>query len=56
MMNKTCGVHRQLRLSRALVCIFENYQQEDGSILIPEKLIPYAGFNVIKRGTTNSTQ
>lgn len=26
---------------RAICCILENYQQEDGSILIPEVLIPY---------------
>jgi seryl-tRNA synthetase len=30
-------------LSRALVAILENYQQPDGSILIPEKLVPYMG-------------
>ncbi len=36
-----------MALSRALVCIFENFQQEDGSILIPRKLIPYTGFDRI---------
>ena len=36
-----------MALSRALVCIFENYQQEDGSILIPKNLIPYTGFDKI---------
>jgi seryl-tRNA synthetase len=36
-----------MAFSRALICIFENFQQEDGSILIPEKLIPYTGFDRI---------
>ena len=36
-----------MALSRALICILENYQQEDGSILIPEKLVPYTGFSKI---------
>jgi seryl-tRNA synthetase len=34
---------------RAICCILENYQQEDGSILIPKVLIPYMnGKTVIK--------
>lgn len=36
-----------MALSRAMVALLENFQQEDGSILIPEKLIPYTGFNKI---------
>jgi seryl-tRNA synthetase len=32
---------------RALLSILENYQQEDGSILIPEVLRPYCGFDKI---------
>jgi seryl-tRNA synthetase len=32
---------------RALIALLENNQQEDGSILIPEKLIPYTGFSEI---------
>jgi seryl-tRNA synthetase len=32
---------------RALLSILENYQQEDGSILIPKVLIPYCGFDKI---------
>lgn len=35
-------------LARALICILENYQQEDGSIKVPEVLIPYTGFDTIK--------
>ena len=37
-------------LSRAPVAIMENYQQSDGSIRIPEVLVPYLGFGVIKPG------
>ncbi|HCW04190.1 MAG TPA: serine--tRNA ligase [Clostridium sp.] len=32
-----------LAVGRTLAAILENYQQEDGSVLIPEKLIPYMG-------------
>jgi seryl-tRNA synthetase len=32
-----------LALSRTMVAILENYQQEDGTILIPEVLKPYMG-------------
>ena len=31
-----------------LVAILENYQQEDGSIRIPEALVPYFGGETIK--------
>jgi len=33
--------------SRALVAIFENYQQADGSVLVPEVLRPLCGFDRI---------
>ena len=36
-------------VSRAIISIMENFQQEDGSIKIPEKLVPYTGFSVIKK-------
>ncbi len=36
-------------VSRAIIAIMENFQQEDGSIRIPKNLIPYTGFEVIKR-------
>jgi seryl-tRNA synthetase len=32
-----------LPLGRSLVAIYENYQQEDGSIVIPKVLQPYMG-------------
>ena len=37
-----------LALPRVLIAIMENYQQADGSILIPEVLQPYVGEKVIK--------
>ena len=30
-----------LAIGRTLIAIMENYQQKDGSIIIPEKLRPY---------------
>ena len=36
-------------VSRALVAILENFQNEDGSVTIPEVLRPICGFDVIKR-------
>lgn len=32
---------------RVLCAIMENFQQEDGSVIVPEVLRPYAGFDVI---------
>ena len=32
-----------LAISRALIALLEIYQQEDGSVLLPEALIPYVG-------------
>lgn len=34
--------------SRALVSLLENGQQEDGSVRIPNALVPYCGFDVIR--------
>jgi seryl-tRNA synthetase len=34
-------------ISRALVALFENHQQADGSVLVPKALRPYAGFDRI---------
>ncbi len=34
--------------SRAIIAILENHQKEDGSVRIPEKLVPYTGFTEIK--------
>jgi len=30
-------------VGRTLVAILENFQQQDGSVIIPEKLRPYMG-------------
>ena len=39
-----------LAVGRTLVAIMENYQQEDGSFLIPKALVPYmGGIDVIKK-------
>ncbi|XUX00948.1 MAG: serine--tRNA ligase [Dehalogenimonas sp.] len=37
-----------LALPRVLIAVIENYQQADGSIMIPEALWPYMGTNVLK--------
>jgi seryl-tRNA synthetase len=36
-------------ISRALIAILENYQQEDGSVKVPEVLQPLVGKDLIKR-------
>jgi seryl-tRNA synthetase len=39
-----------LAVGRTLVAVLENYQQEDGSIAVPEALKPYMGkIEVIRR-------
>jgi seryl-tRNA synthetase len=42
-LNNTC-----VATSRALVAIVENYQQKDGSIKVPKKLVKYLGKKVLK--------
>ena len=37
-----------IAISRALVALFELYQQADGSIVVPEALRPFAGIDIIK--------
>ena len=36
-----------LAIPRVMIAIMENYQEEDGSIVVPEVLRPYTGFDVI---------
>jgi len=36
-------------VSRAIIAIMENFQQENGSIKIPKNLVPYTGFDIIKK-------
>lgn len=38
-----------IAISRGLLAVMENYQQKDGSIVVPEVLRPYTGFDVISR-------
>ena len=35
-------------IGRTLIAIIENYQQEDGSVRVPDVLVPYVGKEVIK--------
>ena len=37
-----------LALPRVIIAILENYQQADGSVVVPEVLRPYTGFDVIE--------
>lgn len=37
-----------LAIGRTVVAILENYQQKDGSVIIPEALRPYMGIDIIK--------
>ena len=43
-----------LALPRVIIAILENYQQADGSVVIPEALRGYTGFEVIESGVDNS--
>jgi seryl-tRNA synthetase len=40
-----------LAVGRTLIAILENFQQADGSVVIPEPLRPYMGMDVIKQGS-----
>ncbi|MCQ2397844.1 MAG: serine--tRNA ligase [Sphaerochaetaceae bacterium] len=50
--NGTAYVHMlngtAVAVSRAMVAILENFQQEDGSVRIPQVLVPYMGISEIK--------
>ena len=37
-----------LALPRVIIAILENYQQADGSVIVPEVLRPYTGFDIIE--------
>ncbi len=36
-----------IAVSRAIIALLENYQRSDGSVLVPENLVPYTGFDTI---------
>jgi seryl-tRNA synthetase len=38
-----------IAISRAFVALLENFQQEDGSVRIPRTLVPYLGFDIIRK-------
>jgi seryl-tRNA synthetase len=38
---------------RILIAILENFQQKDGSIKVPEVLVPFCGFEMIKAKKQN---
>jgi len=38
-----------IAVSRAIIAILENFQQADGSVKIPKALVPYCGFDTIKK-------
>ena len=38
-----------LATSRLMVALLEIYQTDEGSVMVPEPLRPYTGFNIIKR-------
>ncbi|MDR1388384.1 MAG: serine--tRNA ligase [Treponema sp.] len=39
-------------VSRAIIAILENFQQADGTVKIPAALVPYCGFEIIKKKKT----
>ena len=39
-----------LAVGRTLAAVLENYQQEDGSVVVPEALRPYLGIDIIDQG------
>jgi seryl-tRNA synthetase len=38
-----------IAVSRGIIAILENFQQQDGSVKIPRALVPYCGFDTIKK-------
>jgi len=38
-----------IAVSRGIIAVLENFQQSDGSVKIPKALVPYCGFESIKR-------
>jgi len=37
-----------MAISRGIIALLENFQQPDGSVWIPSRLVPYVGFDVIR--------
>ena len=38
-----------IAISRAIIAVLENFQQADGTVRLPKALVPYCGFDVIKK-------
>jgi seryl-tRNA synthetase len=38
-----------IAVSRGIIAILENFQQEDGSVKLPRALVPYCGFDTIRK-------
>jgi seryl-tRNA synthetase len=38
-----------IAVSRALIAVLENFQQADGTVRLPKALVPYCGFETIRR-------
>jgi seryl-tRNA synthetase len=38
-----------IAVSRAIVAILENFQTADGSVTLPKALVPYCGFETIRK-------
>ncbi len=38
-----------IAISRGIIAVLENFQQADGSVKIPQALVPYCGFDVIQK-------
>ncbi|MDR0670265.1 MAG: serine--tRNA ligase [Treponema sp.] len=38
-----------IAVSRGIIAILENFQQKDGSVKLPDALVPYCGFDTIKK-------
>jgi seryl-tRNA synthetase len=38
-----------IAVSRGIIAVLENFQQEDGSVKIPRALVPYCGFDTIRK-------
>jgi len=38
-----------IAISRAIIALLENFQQADGTVRLPRALVPYCGFDVIKK-------
>jgi seryl-tRNA synthetase len=38
-----------IAISRGIIALLENFQQSDGSVRLPKTLVPYCGFEWIRK-------